>query len=91
MHNSVHQTARCRNCRPTVERPTAEVSLPVAYKARPWRIAEAILTLGLSELIEHLKLDPRWRYALLAIVLLNEIRGIAVVYQVGAWAVGTAT
>lgn len=45
-------------------------------------IGEAILSLGLSLLIRHLRLDPRWRYALWAIVAANEIRGLAMVYWI---------
>lgn len=42
------------------------------------RALHTVLTLGLNLVAE--RIPPRWRYAALALVIANEIRGIAVVY-----------
>ena len=42
-----------------------------------------VLCLGLNLVIARLGLDPRWRYALWALIVANEIRGLAVVYAIG--------
>lgn len=50
---------------------------------RALHIASTVLSLGLNLVIARLKLDPRWKYAVIGLVVANEIRGLAVVYQVG--------
>jgi hypothetical protein len=55
---------------------------PEYFPNRVTRLLNAIATLGLSELTRRLKIDQRWRWLLLAAVLLNEVRGVAVVYAI---------
>ena len=50
---------------------------------RPLHIAHTVLCLGLNLVIARLGLDPRWRYAVWGLILANELRGLAVVYQIG--------
>jgi hypothetical protein len=43
-----------------------------------------VLSLGLSLVIVRMGINPRWRYAVWALILANEVRGLAVVYQIGS-------
>jgi hypothetical protein len=47
------------------------------------RILHTILSLGLNLVIERLGLDPRWKWAVIVLILANELRGLAVVFTVG--------
>jgi hypothetical protein len=47
------------------------------------RIIQTVLSFGLNILIEKLKLDPRWNRVIIGLIVLNEIRGIIVVWQFG--------
>jgi hypothetical protein len=53
----------------------------------PWslllHVAHTVLCLGLNLLIARLNLDPRWRYVLWTVIVLNEIRGLVTVYLSG--------
>lgn len=60
-------------------------------RARALDIAHTILCLGLNKLIAYYGVDPRWRYAVWALVAANEARGLAVVYQFGGAALRAAT
>ena len=55
-----------------------------------WRVASTLLCLGLNLVIEKLKLDPRWQYALWGLIALNELRGLLMLYQVGSASIGWA-
>lgn len=46
------------------------------------RTLTTVLSLGLNLVIERLGVDPRWRCAVGALIIANEIRGLAVVYNV---------
>jgi hypothetical protein len=48
------------------------------------RIAHTVLSLGFNLVIERLGLNPRWRYAVWALIVANEVRGLAVAYQIGS-------
>ena len=48
------------------------------------KIASAVLSLGLSLVIARLGLNPRWRFAVWALIAANELRGLAMVYEFGA-------
>lgn len=48
------------------------------------KIASAVLSLGLSLVIARLGLNPRWRFAVWALIAANELRGVAMVYEFGA-------
>ena len=45
------------------------------------RILNTVLCLGLNLVIERLGLDPRWKWAVLALVVTNEARGGYVAYE----------
>lgn len=45
------------------------------------RVLHTVLCLGLNLVIARLGLNPRWRYAVWALIALNEIRGVVVVWQ----------
>jgi hypothetical protein len=60
----------------------------VSRTQRLARIGNTVLSVGLNLVIERLGLDPRLRYALWALIAVNEMRGMMVVYQVGDSAVG---
>lgn len=47
------------------------------------RVLDIVFSLGLVLLIEKLKLDPRLRYLAWFALLLNEVRAVLVVAQVG--------
>jgi hypothetical protein len=47
------------------------------------RIASTVLSFGLNLAIERLGLNPRYRYAVWAVIAANELRGAWVVYEIG--------
>ncbi len=49
--------------------------------SRALHIAHTVLCLGLNLVIARLGLDPRWRYLVIGLIIANEIRGLAVVFQ----------
>lgn len=49
-------------------------------------ILSTILSFGLNLVIAKLGVNPRWRYAVWAFIVANEIRGAFVVYQFGGTA-----
>jgi hypothetical protein len=55
---------------------------PVILTQRLARAASTVLSIGLNIVIERLGIDPRWRYAVWALIVANEIRGILVVYEI---------
>jgi hypothetical protein len=52
--------------------------------ARTLHILNTTMSLGLNLLIPKLGLNPRWRYLLWCVVIANELRGLAVVWQIGS-------
>lgn len=48
--------------------------------AAAWPFAHTLLCLGLNLLIARLGLNPRWRYAVWALLVANEIRGATFAY-----------
>ena len=63
----------------------------IASRFRFLHILNTVLSLGLNLLIARLGLNPRWRYAVWTMVILNELRGIAVVAEVGKQAILAVT
>lgn len=51
--------------------------------AKALRVGHIVLSLGLCLLIERFKLNPKWKYALWALIIANEIRGLITVYLTG--------
>jgi hypothetical protein len=47
------------------------------------KVLHTILCLGLNLVIARLGLDPKWRYLVIGLLVVNEIRGIAMVYAFG--------
>lgn len=45
------------------------------------KIVSTALSLGLNLVIERLRINPKWRWALLAVVLVNEARGVYFAYE----------
>lgn len=54
--------------------------MAAASTRRAMTVLNTVLSFGLNIVIARLGLSPRWRYALWALIVANEIRGIAVVY-----------
>lgn len=48
------------------------------------RYAHILLSLGLVLLIERYKLNPKWKWLVIGLVVANEIRGLVTVYYFGA-------
>ncbi len=46
------------------------------------RVLHTVLSLGLNLVLERLKIDAKYRYLFIAVLVLNEIRGLAVVYGI---------
>jgi hypothetical protein len=48
------------------------------------RTAETILSFGMNLVVERLRIDPRWKWVVIGLIVANEIRGLAVVGAI-AW------
>lgn len=58
---------------------------------RALHIINTVLSLGLNLVVKRLGIDPRWRYLMWGAIALNELRGLAVVWQFGGAALRAAS